>query len=178
MRLRTGLTVFISMMLAGGALALGDYGREDKARRDIPVALKSYFDRTCGLLVPDRVDATKALIEAGLLIPRPEGGYRATGKGREVLELRDRGHGKEAGFCAWHFDVTAVEDISPVEVKLWDAEILRHVTFRFTLRLEEWARDPVIQEAFAHQLALGHQPALSLPMRLTATGWKVGAAIL
>jgi len=178
MLLRTGLAVFASMMLAGGAFALHDYGSESVARRDIPVALKSYFDRTCGLLVPDRIEAAEALVEAGLIIPRPGGGYRASGKGRNVLELRDREHGKEAGFCAWHFAVTAVDDISPVQVKLWDAEIIRHVTFRFTLRLEDWARDPAIQKAFAHQLALGHQPALSLPMRLTAEGWKVGAAIL
>ncbi|ACB97401.1 hypothetical protein [Beijerinckia indica] len=160
--------------------ALGFIGfkvNEAWTKQEITEQVRSFYDHTCGLLAPITpqenetisVEQYDALVDAGMMTRSPEAVYGLTAQGQAAFQLRDKWPMGKAGLCAYHFEDATVEDVSLTEII--SNHFLRHVTFKFHTRYEDWAKTPSVQKAYRSELGLSRESLLTAPMVLTKSGW-------
>jgi hypothetical protein len=150
---------------------------EASTKQEIAEQVRTIFDHTCGLLAPASpqedakisVQQYDALVDAGMMFRSHEAVYAPTAQGQAAFRFRDRLPMGQAGLCAYHFEEATVEDVSLPEIH--SNHFLRHVTFTFHTRYEEWAKTPSVQKAYSGTLGLSRETRLAAPMVLTKSGW-------
>ncbi|WP_034999019.1 hypothetical protein [Beijerinckia mobilis] len=150
---------------------------EASTKQEITQQVQTLFDHACGLLAPISpqdneaisVEQYDALVDAGMMLRSPKAVYALTAQGQAVFQFRDRWPIGQLGLCAYHFEDATVEDVSFPEIH--SNHFVRHVTFTFHTRYEDWAKTPSVQKAYHGELGLSRENRLSAPMVLTKSGW-------